>query len=45
MVYEKPKLLPTVRGRKLKYFEHLIRGDGKQKLLVKGKIAGTRRGR
>ena len=43
MVHEKPKLLLTVRERRLKYFGYLIRGNGTQKLLLKGKIEGTRK--
>ena len=43
MVHEKPKLLLTVREKKFKYFEHLIRGNGKQEVLLGGMIEGTRR--
>ena len=33
MVHEKPKLLLTVKERKLKYIGHLIRGNGEQETL------------
>ena len=33
----------TIQESKLQYFGHLIRGNGKQKILVEGKIEGTRR--
>ena len=46
MVKAKQTLLRTIQERKLQYFGHLIRGKGKQKLLMEGKIEGTRhRGR
>ena len=38
----KQKLLRTIQERKLQYFGHLIRGKGKQKLLMEEKIEGTR---
>ena len=39
-------LLRTIQERKLQYFGHLIRGKGKPKLLMEGKIEGTiRRGK
>ena len=38
----KQTLLRTIQERKLQYFGHLIRGNGKQKLLIAGKIEGTR---
>ena len=40
---KKKTLLRTIQERKLQYFGHLIRGKGKQKLLMEGKIEGTRR--
>jgi len=40
----KRTLLSTVKGRKLRYFGHLIRRDGLQRLLLEGKFNG-RRGR
>ena len=43
MVHEKRKFLLTVRERKSKYFGHLISGNGKQRVLLEGKIGGTRR--
>ena len=39
----KQTLLRAIQARKLQYFGHLIRGKGKQKLLMEGKIEGTRR--
>ena len=42
MVKDKPRLLIDVIERKLKYFGHLIRADGKQKELLEGKVEGTR---
>ena len=39
----KQTLLRAIQERKLQYFGHLIRGKGKQKLLMEGKIEGTRR--
>ena len=43
MAKAKQTLLRTIQERKLQYFGHLIRGKGKQKLLMEGKIEGTRR--
>ena len=43
MAEVKQTLLRTIQERKLQYFGHLIRGKGKQKLLMEGKIEGTRR--
>ena len=40
----KQTLLRTIQERKLQYFGHLIRGKGKQKLLMEGKTEGSRRG-
>ena len=37
------KLLRPIQEKKLQYFWHLIWGKGKQKLLMEGKIEGTRR--
>ena len=42
MAKAKQTLLRTMDERKLQYFGHLIRGKGKQKLLMEGKIEGTR---
>ena len=42
MAKVKQTLLRTIQERKLQYFGHLIRGKGKQKLLMEGKIEGTR---
>ena len=42
MAMEKQTLLRTIQERKLQYFGHLIRGKGKQKLLMEGKIEKTR---
>ena len=39
----KQTLLRTIQYRKLQYFGHLIRRKGKQKLLMEGKLEGTRR--
>ena len=39
----KPKAILTVREMKLKYFGHLISDNGKQKVLLEGKIEGTKR--
>ena len=39
----KPKAILTVREMKLKYFGHLISDNGKQGVLLEGKIEGTRR--
>jgi len=45
-VDEKEKLLLDIQTRKLKYFEHLIRANGKQRELLEGHIEGKRgRGR
>ena len=35
-------LLRTIQERKIQYLGHLIQGKGKQKLLMEGKIEGTR---
>ena len=43
MAKAKQTLLRTIQERKLQYFGNLIRGKGKQKLLMEGKIEGTRR--
>ena len=43
MVHKKPKLLPTVRERKLEYFRHSVRRNGKQGVLSKGNIERTRK--
>ena len=43
MVMAKQALLRTIQERKLQYFGHLIWGKGKQKLLMEGKLEGTRR--
>ena len=43
MVKAKQILLRTIQERKLQYFGHLVRGKGKQELLVEGKIEGTER--
>ena len=43
MAKAKQTLLRTIQERNLQYFGHLIRGQGKQKLLMEGKIEGTRR--
>ena len=43
MAKVKQTVLRTIQERKLQYFGHLIRGKGKQKLLMEGKIQGTRR--
>ena len=43
LVNETPHLLLWVKERKLRYFGHLIRGSGKQRSLLEGKINGTRR--
>ena len=46
MVDEKEKLLLDIQTRKLKYFGHLIRANGKQRELLEGHIEGKRgRGR
>ena len=42
-VDEKRWLLDEIERRKLVYFGHLIRADGKQKHLIEGEIEGTRR--
>ena len=42
MARAKQILLRTIQEQKLKYFGHLIQGKGKQKLLMEGKIEGTR---
>jgi len=45
-VDEKEKLLLDIQTRKLKYFRHLIRANGKQRELLEGHIEGKRgRGR
>ena len=43
MANAKQTLLRTIQERKLQYFGHLIQEKGKQKLLMKGMIKGTRR--
>ena len=43
MVHEKPKLLLSVRNRKLKYFGQLIRGNGKQSISLEAKFEETRK--
>ena len=43
MAKAKQTLLRTIQERKLQYFEHLIRGRGKQKPVMEGKIEGSRR--
>ena len=43
MAMAKQTLLRSTQERKIKYFGHLIQGKGKQKLLMEGKIEGTRR--
>ena len=43
MAKAKQTLLRIIQERKLIYIGHLIRRDGNQKLLMEGKIEGTRR--
>ena len=43
MAKAKQTLLRTIQERKLQYFGDVIRGKRKQKLLMEGKIEGTRR--
>ena len=43
MIHEKPKLLLTVKERKLKYSGHLIRGNGKQRVLLEKMVEWTRK--
>ena len=43
MVNEKRWLLNEIKRRKLQYFGHIIRDDGKQKQLRDGKIEGVRK--
>ena len=43
MAKAKQTLVRTIKERKLQYFGHLIRGKGKQKLPLEGKIEGSRR--
>ena len=43
MVHEKPKLLLTVRERKLKYSGHLIGGNEKKRVLLKERYEETKR--
>ena len=43
MTKAKQTLVRIIQERKLQYFGHLIRGKGKQKLLMEGEIEGTRR--
>ena len=46
MAEAKQTLLRTIQVRKLQYFGHWIRGKGKRKLPMEGKIEGTiRRGK
>ena len=45
MAKVKQTLLSTIQERKLQYFGHLIRGKGKQKLLMEGKIEGQDKGK
>ena len=42
-VGEKRGLLNMVKKRKMEYFGHLVRSEGFQRLLLDGKIEGTRR--
>ena len=42
MAKAKQTLVMTIEERRLQYFRHLIRGKGKQKLRMEGKIEGTR---
>ena len=42
MAKAKQTLLRNIQERKLQYFGHLVQGKGRQKLLMEGKIAGTR---
>ena len=42
-VGEKRLLLRTVKQRQLQYFGHLIRAGGLQRLLLEGKVEGTKR--
>ena len=42
-VGEKRGLLNTIKKRKSQYFGHLIRAEGFQRLLLDGKVEGTRR--
>ena len=42
-VGEKRSLLLSVKRRKLKYFRHLTRAGGLQRLLLEGKVEGVRR--
>ena len=41
MAKAKQTLLRTIQERKLQYFGHLIRGKGKQKLLMKERYMGV----
>ena len=43
MVNEKRGLLTEIKKRKLQYFGHIIRDDGKQKQLLDGKIQFVRK--
>ena len=42
MAKAKQTLLRTIQEKKLQNFGHLMRGKGKQKLLMVGKIEGTK---
>ena len=43
MAQAKQTFLKAIKERKLQYFGHLIRGKGKQKLQMEGKIEETTR--
>ena len=43
MVNERRSLLRMVKERKMKYFGHLVRANGMQRMLLEGRIEGVKR--